>query len=260
MTSLREVLQAPPDWLERPDGGRVVWLCLILVLGTGLYGASVGWWRSPRMACYVALKMPLLVAATLVFNALLNGLLGMLLGGGLGFRQSWLALLSASAVAALLLGALSPVTLLLAWNAPSADAAGARDAHAAYLLCHTAIIAYAGLVANVHLFRLIERHANGRSAAVATLLAWLCGNAFLGAQFSWILRPFFGSPGLEEAFLREDPLSGNFYETVWRALDRLAGGLALPALILLLLPLAIPLWRVLRPVSQTNRNPHEPNA
>ena len=71
------------------------------------------------MGGYVAVKLPLLVALTLGCNGLLNGLLGLLLGTGLGFRQSLLALLSSFALAALILGSLAPVTFFLAWNAPS---------------------------------------------------------------------------------------------------------------------------------------------
>jgi hypothetical protein len=35
------------------------------------------------------------------------------------------------------------------------------------------------------------------------------------------LRPFVGSPGLVVQFLRDDPMRGNFYEAVWRALRHL---------------------------------------
>ncbi len=48
--------------------------------------------------------------------------------------------------------------------------------------------------------------------------AWLIGNLFVGAQISWILRPYFVSPGLKVEFLRVDPFDGNFYEAVFRAI------------------------------------------
>jgi hypothetical protein len=53
------------------------------------------------------------------------------------------------------------------------------------------------------------------------LFGWLAGNLFLGAQIAWNLRPFIGSPRLAIEFLRSDPLRGNFYEAVWRALRHL---------------------------------------
>ena len=68
---------------------------------------------------------------------------------------------------------------------------------------------------------LLVQHTGSTPTALRTLLAWLAGNAFLGAQFSWILRPFFGSPSLEVAFLREDPMRGSFHEAVFRSSKRI---------------------------------------
>jgi hypothetical protein len=215
----------------------VATVAALTVAGLAAYGVTVGWWRSPVMGAYVAVKMPLLIALTLGFNALLNGLFGMLLGSGLGVARSLFALLSSFAVAALVLGALAPVTWFLAWNAPAPDSPAAGRAHAVYLISHTFLIGYAGVVANVHLHRLLRVRSGSRRIAGVTLLAWLAGNAFLGAQFSWVLRPFFGSPGLEVAFLRPDPLRGNFYQTVWRSLVRASGGEVAPAAVILLLAL-----------------------
>ena len=198
-------------------------VALVACLGLMLYGFSIGFWRSPLMAVYVAVKFPLLIALTLLCNGLLNGLLGMLLGTGLGFRQSLFALLSSFAVVALILGSLAPVTFALAWNAPRPDAPGAVTAHAAYLLTHTFLIGFAGTLANLRLHGVLRGKAPSRTAATVTLFAWLGGNAFLGAQFSWILRPFFGSPSLKVQFLRPDAMQGTFYEAVWSRFDSLTG-------------------------------------
>jgi hypothetical protein len=238
---LRELIQPDDGWLDTPATGRVLWVALAVIAGLALYGFTVGFWRAPLMGAYVAVKMPLLVAITLVCNGLLNGLLGMLLGTGLGFRQSLLALLTAFALAGVILGSLAPVTFLLAWNAPPPDSPDAANAHAAYLVTHTFLIGFAGVAANIHLHRLLAAKSSTPAAATATLLAWLGGNGFLGAQFSWILRPFFGSPSLEIQFLRPDPLRGNFYQTVWRSLENITGGFAVPALCLVALALAIPI-------------------
>lgn len=40
-------------------------------------------------------------------------------------------------------------------------------------------------------------------------------------QLAWTLRPFIGSPRLAVQFLRADPLRGNFYEAVLRAIEHL---------------------------------------
>lgn len=248
---LRELIQPDAGWLDYPDTSRALWVALAAFAGMALYGFTVGFWRAPMMGVFVAVKLPLLIALTLVCNGLLNGLLGMLLGSGLGFRQSLFALLAAFALAGVILGSLAPVTLLMAWNAPPPDSPGARNAHASYLVAHTFLIGFAGVAANIHLHRLLAAKSPTPAAATATLLAWLGGNGFLGAQFSWILRPFFGTPHLEVQFLRDDPLRGNFYQTVWRSIDHITGGYGIPALSLVALVLCIPILRAIQSNHQT---------
>lgn len=227
MSMLRTLLLGDPAalvaWVERPTARRAAIIAAAALAGLALYGLTVGWWRSPVMGAYVAIKMPLLIVCTLGCNALLNGLFGLLLGSGLGVGRSMFALLLSFAVAALILGSLAPVTFFLAWNAPAPDSPEAVRAHAAYLFSHTFLVGYAGVIANVHLHRLLRARTESQRIATLTLFAWLAGNAFLGAQFSWILRPFFGSPGLNVAFLRPDPLDGSFYEAVWHSLLNITG-------------------------------------
>jgi hypothetical protein len=242
----RQLIHPEDGWLDEPDAARVMRVVFTALLGLGIYGFTVGYWRDPWMGVFVAMKLPMLVALTLLCNALLNGLLGLLLGSGLGFRQSFFALLSAFALAGLILGSLAPVTLLLAWNAPPPDSPYANSSHAAYMVGHTLLIGIAGIAANLHLHRLLLARAPGPGVATATLLAWLGGNGFLGAQFSWILRPFFGAPGLEVQFLRDNPLRGNFYQTVWRSIDHITGGFGVPALSLIVLVLMIPVARAIQ--------------
>lgn len=253
--NLRQLIQPDPGWLDASSPGRVAWVAGAAIAGLGIYGFTVGFWRDPLMGAYVALKLPLLVALTLVCNGLLNGLLAALLGTGLGFRQSLLALLTAFAVAGVILGSLAPVTLMLAWNAPPPDSPGAVDAHASYLVTHTFLIGFAGVAANIHLHRLLAAKSPSRAAATFTLLAWLGGNGFLGAQFAWVLRPFFGSPGLEVQFLRDDPLRGNFYQTVWLSIERITGGAGIFLLALIALVLAVPVATALFPQLQTKPKP-----
>lgn len=253
--NLRQLIQPDTGWLDASDSGRVWWVAFAAVAGLGIYGFTVGYWRDPLMGAYVAFKLPLLVALTLGCNGLLNGLLAMLLGTGLGFRQSLLALLTAFAVAGVILGSLAPVTWLLAWNAPPPDAPNAVNAHAAYLITHTFLIGFAGVAANIHLHRLLAAKSPTPTAATVTLLAWLGGNGFLGAQFSWILRPFFGSPGLEVQFLREHPMRGNFYQTVWLSINRMTDGAGIPLLFIILLALLVPIVRAIQSQHQTPLKP-----
>jgi hypothetical protein len=252
---LRQLIQPDPDWLDAPTPRRVAWVAATACTGLAVYGFTVGYWRDPVMGLYVAVKLPLLIALTLGSNGLLNGLLGLLLGTGLGFRQSLLALLSSFALAAVILGSLAPVTFLLAWNAPPPHAPGAASAHSAYLVTHTLLIGFAGITANLHLHRILAVKAPTPATATATLLAWLGGNGFLGAQFSWILRPFFGTPRLKVEFLRENPMRGNFYQSVWSAIDHITGGNGLPLIMLIVLLILLPIAKSIQSNHPTKTTP-----
>ncbi len=246
---IRRLLQPDAALLDDPSPRKIAKTAGIMALALAAYGFSTGFWRSPEMGLYVAVKMPLLVACTLGCNGILNGLLGLLLGG-LGFRESLLALLSTFAAAALILGSLAPVTFMMALDAPTPDSPQAASAHAGYLVFHVLLIAVAGIVGTLTLRRILTDRCAGPGIARITLLSWLAGNGFLGAQFSWILRPFFGSPDLEVAFLRDDPMRGSFHETVWYSLRKMSGGhdtLAAALLIAALAAAGLPVLRALFP-------------
>ena len=192
----------------------------LIILGDGLYGWTLGWWRGGLQSLYTAVKFPLLVFLTCGGNALLNGLLAQLLGLGISVRQSTLTILTSFALSALILGGCSPVMWFLLYNTPPLSA-HSPTSHSVLLTAHVALIAFAGVVANRRLLHLLARLARNRSSARTILFAWLAGNLLLGSQLAWVLRPFVGSPALPVQFLRADPLHGNFFEAVARALKHL---------------------------------------
>ena len=210
-------------WITGSQRGSV-WMCLLfIVVGLSSYGFTVGLWRGWEMASYVAIKLPAAILCTLLINGLLNGMLALALGSGIGFRQSLQFLLAGFGIMSIILGALSPVTFFLALNTPAASDPGAGSWHAFTLLTHTGAIALAGIMAHRKLLEFVRDFADSRQSGTRTFFAWLLGNLFVGAQVSWILRPFFGSPGLEVQFLRSSPLEGSFYEAVFHAASRLLG-------------------------------------
>lgn len=209
------------SWLLHFNARRLAWCVGVIVLGAGIFGATVGIWRSPMQALYTAVKLPLILLLATLGNALLNGMLAPLLGLNLGFRQSLQAILLSFTVAATILGSFAPLMLFLVWNAPPLDLASPHGttAYESVLLVNVAAIALAGLVANVRLLQLLG-HFGGAVAARQVLLTWLAGNLFLGAQLSWNLRPFIGAPELAVAFLRPNAFEGNFFEAVLFSLNR----------------------------------------
>ncbi|MGD0168062.1 MAG: hypothetical protein ABSC51_12380 [Gaiellaceae bacterium] len=189
----------------------------MIILGAGLYGAAMGWWRDPQQALYVAVKFPLIILLTTLGNALLNGMLAPLLGLNLPFRQSFSAILMSFAIASVILGAFSPLLAFMIWNSPPMSPQAVSGATYGFIkLANVAVIAFAGTTGNVRLFQLLARLGNSRAVARRVLFAWLAGNFFLGSQLSWILRPFIGSPALPVEFFRATALHGNFYENVFQ--------------------------------------------
>ena len=172
---LRALLRGEPiavtDWID-DRGPRGLASCVaVIVVGCALYGATVGLWRSPLQAVYVAVKMPLVLLLTAAGNAALNGILAKLLGTGLSFRQTSLAIVMSFAVAAIILASLSPLVLFLLVNTPPLSPNG-RGGDVT-LVALVAAIAFAGVVANVRLLGLIENASHSHGPA-------LCGRCSPG--------------------------------------------------------------------------------
>ena len=208
------------QWVTR----RFILQIAVIVLGAGLYGATMGWWRGPQQALFVAIKFPLIILFVTGGNALLNGLLAPLLGLNIRFYQSFSSIVMSFAVTAAILGAFSPVIAFLVWNAPGMASKMSGSTYSVILLAHVLAIALAGTTGNLRLFQLLLSLSAQRAAALRVLGAWLTGNLFLGSQLTWILRPFIGSPGLPVQFLRPDAFHGNFYEAVFRAIHHILIG------------------------------------
>lgn len=206
---LRDALASDREW--------PVFLLAAIVAGSGAYGATIGLGRAPLQAAFTALKFPLLMLLTTAGNALLNGMLAQLLGLGISFRQSALAIATGFAVASAVLAGLAPMALFLWWSTPSFASGQALVAHNATLVAHVGLVALAGAIGNLALYRLVASISGSAARAARILAAWLAVNLFLGSQLSWIMRPFVGSPALPVEFFRADALNGNFYEATWRA-------------------------------------------
>jgi len=226
---LRVLLNGQPDalrrWFEAGQANPLVLCVASLIIGSGLYGASMGAWRSPLQGFYVALKFPLIVLLTTVGNALLNSMLAPLLGLHLSFRQSLLAVVMSFGIAGAVLGSLSPIAAFVTWNCPPMSTAGVQtlNTYSLIMVTHVLVIAFAGTAGTLRLAQLLRSLSPSTAVAARVLFAWLAANLFLGSQLSWILRPFIGSPGLPVQFLRATAFQGNFYEAVFTSLIRVFG-------------------------------------
>jgi hypothetical protein len=114
-------------------------LCMAMAAGAAVYGAVLGLWHGPRLALYVALKLPLLLltsSLTVVFSWTAARLLGLPLKMGQVAVLTFLAL----AVGSVLLASLAPVAWLFTVCAPVPSPV-ARTAHNLLYLLHTALAA-----------------------------------------------------------------------------------------------------------------------
>jgi hypothetical protein len=220
---LRASARSQHDWVLRCPG-RLAWFCaLAIVLGSGCYGAVMGSWRDPLQAFYTGVKVPMVILLTALGNGLLNGMLALLLGMDLKFRQSLVLVLVSFALTALLLAALSPVALFLIWNTPPLSAATnlSSPEYGFMQLSLAGFISIAGITGVVHLLPLLKQWTDNNRVARKILFAWLTTNLFLGSQVCWVLRPFIWDPAGKISFIGHEYFRGSFYETVFEAARRM---------------------------------------
>ena len=193
--------------------GLVAFVCGVCAL----YGAVLAGWRSPRLALYVAVKLPALFLGTMALVAVFNWMTASLSGSGLSFKSMVFTVFAAMASGCWILLGLVPVALffLLSGVSCSGTPAELQYAHNSILMTHIVILALAGIGGNAALRQGLRRVARPHCPTTGLFYAWLAAFAFVGCQLSWILRPFVGSPFFPVVFLRPDALDRNFYEFVF---------------------------------------------
>lgn len=199
---------------RRLGSGDLLSLIAFVVAVCGLYGAVLAGWRSPRLAAYVAVKLPMLFLGTTSIVAVFNWMTACILGSGLPFRSTVFVVFASMTIGCWILLGLVPVALffLLSGVAYEGTDAELQYAHNAILMTHILILGLAGVSGNAALLKGLRRVVAGRCNAGGLFALWLAAYAFVGCQMSWILRPFIGSPFYPVSFMRPDCLDRNFYE------------------------------------------------
>jgi len=187
----------------------------MIALGGAAYGAAIGAWNEPRLAAYVAIKLPMLLVLTALVNALLNALWARRFGLDLTFAQSLRNVLLAFGLAAIVLGSLAPIVLFLGLVVPGPNEVDGRLGHNVVGLAHVVFIAWTGVLVVKRQLAWLATRSAAAAAGDRVVIAWLVVNLIVGAQLSWNLRPWFGTPGMSVEFLRPSPFDGNFYESLY---------------------------------------------
>jgi len=200
----------------------------------GLSGREEPEWR---FMVADAVKVPLLFLLTLVVTFPSLYVFNALVGSRLGVKD--LARLMAAAVGVI-------VAVLAAFGTIVAFFSVTTTTYPFILLLNVAVFSLAAGLGVVFLLRTLESLAAPptRPAEVLTegtpapqplpkpptadtnakrvFWAWLVVFALVGAQMSWVLRPFIGTPAKEFAWFR--PREGSFFEGVLKSLRTLFGG------------------------------------
>lgn len=221
------------------DLGRTALSAVLTVLGgAAAYGASIGMWRAPEQALYSAVKLPLLFLAITITTTGAAAMLTIVLRARLSLRQTSICILLGFAVTSALLGALAPIALLVQAVVPPPDPAvvglpiadprvrPSLEVARGQVLLHVVVVAGAGMTGVVRLRGLLRR----LGLTPRVLVVWMAVEFLVGAQLSWLLRPFFGRPHLPPSFSCDDLLVGNFLEEVEVSARGALGGAAGPVL------------------------------
>lgn len=219
MTGIPLVVQGQDGLVADVIAGRRLlrhWLslCIAMAAGAAMYGAVLGYWHGPRLALYVALKLPLVLLLTSALTVAFSWTAARVLGLRLGFGQVVVLTFLALAVGSVLLASLAPVVWLFTVNAPPPSPA-ARTAHNVLYLLHTACVGGCGLAGTSVLWRTMTALDAPRRTLRTVYLLWIAGYALVGGEVAWSLRPFVGSVYEPVVFLREDALNGNVYEFIF---------------------------------------------
>ena len=192
-------------------------LVAFIVLACAIYGAILAGWRSPLLSLFVAIKLPLLFLATTAIVSVFNWMFALGLGSELSFKQTLFLACSAMTITSWILLALAPVALFFLFSGVNSTGSDAElhYAHNCILMTHILIIATAGIAGNAALLKGMRQLVAKKCPANLLFISWLGAFAFVGAQMSWILRPFVGSPFFPVAFMRSNCLERNFYEFVF---------------------------------------------
>ena len=175
----------------RPSAG--AWA---IVLGCGLtYGGVMGLFGGRiGQVIYSAIKVPILLGATLLLSLPSYFVLNTLFGLRNDFAAAWRAVVASQAGLTIILVSLAPLTAF--WYVSSAN-------YRVAILFNTVMFAVASLGAQGILQRgyrpLIAQDPKHRWL----LRVWILLYAFIGIQMGWNLRPFVGDPDRPVRFFRE---------------------------------------------------------
>jgi hypothetical protein len=180
----------------------------------GFYGLLMGLYGGWVQSLASMIKLPLLFLATLGICLPSFYIFNLVLGSKLKFGQLVVLLLYAVCLTAVICASLAPVAFFFMICGSS---------YHFMVLLHVAIMTLAGLIGLGGMrggLRFLSEK-TGKIGTEKIFRFWLLLYAIVGAQMSWILRPFIGAPNMPFQIFR--PIGGNFFvavlKTLWQLLQ-----------------------------------------
>lgn len=170
-----------------------------------IYGLGLGFFAAGWQIPAAGMKMPTLIMVSLLICLPALFTFNVILGSKLSFLQCTAVLSMAAYLTATILASFAPILLFFAISA---------GGHDFITLLNVAMCSIAGTFGVMWIWRAMTNLAerSGREPNLAILRIWILIYGFVGAQMSWILRPFVGDP---EAFALFRKIQSNFFEAVW---------------------------------------------
>jgi hypothetical protein len=223
--------------IDIPTGGLTV---LIVLLGA-FHGTCMGWFAlfnrevpEYRQLLASAVKVPALFLLTLLVTFPSLYVFNALVGSRLTFLALYRILIASLSITLAVLASFGPIVAFFSLTTSS---------YAFMVLLNVATFAVAGMLGLTFLLQTMHRLTlpTGPGALPpsaepagaldrvegsilgknvrAVFVCWIVVFALVGAQMSWVLRPFIGDPNRDFAWFR--PRESHFFESLWRTIVNL---------------------------------------
>lgn len=216
------LLREPQRFIDEVKAGKglsskAATLIAVCFLFFGAYGAVIGASSSWAQSFVSVGKLPLLFLLTLVICLPVLQMLEVVFGARHTSGQLVVLLLGAFAATATILAAFLPIVAFFMVS---------NDSYSFFKLLNVSILAVSAFF-GVRFFAWGLRRLNlGESEQLArsrdsVLRMWILLYGFVGCQLAWVMRPFFGAPGMEFELFRTE--RGNFVLDIVRAVREVTG-------------------------------------
>ena len=183
---------------------------IAIVAGAVLFGAVVGSWHGNKQMAFAALKMPIVMVATLMLCAPAFYAIAAVFGRPWPIRAVVsLALVAGARFSLVLVAAAPAMWLTIDLGAPY---------HAVKLV---AVLAYA--LAGLAALGLLLRGLGDGAGKKMTIGLFVVIFLFVGGQVAWVLRPYLGTPGQQEIALFTHEREGGLAVQLIRSMRELTG-------------------------------------